>query len=306
MNNLLYIFINILSPIFIQIGLGYLIRKKFELSVQTLTKVQMYILIPGLLFYNIYTSNVSGSEILTMFGFTAAVFFILMALAWAVSRIMGLKRAKEKAFINSVILRNQGNFGIPLIALAFAGPSGDYAMSLHMMVLLATNILLNTFGLYNASSGAYTAKEALKNIFRLPMLYVIALAFLLKGLGIGMPDFVMSTTKLLSNGMVAVALITLGVQLASTKVNFRDISIYLSNILRLVISPLVAWLLTLLLGIEGVAAQVLILGAAAPSAVNSVLMAVEFKGDATYASETVFTSTLLSSVTVAVVVSLVI
>lgn len=57
MSNLIFIFINILSPIFIQIGLGFLIRKKFELSVQTLTKVQMYILIPGLLFYSIYTSS---------------------------------------------------------------------------------------------------------------------------------------------------------------------------------------------------------------------------------------------------------
>lgn len=305
MSNILYIFVNILSPIFIQVGLGFLIRKKFDLSVQTLTKIQMYILIPGLLFYNIYTSNVSGAEIMIMFGFTTLLFFILMLIAWIVSRAIGLERAKEKAFINSVILRNQGNFGIPLIMLAFTGANGNYAMSLHMMVLLATNILLNTFGLYNASSGAYEAKDALKNVFKLPMLYVIAIAFTLKGLGIQMPEFVMSTTKLMHGGLVAIALMTLGIQLAATKVNFRDISVYISNALRLIISPLIAWLLTVLFGLDGVIAQVLILGAAAPSAVNSVLLAVEFDGDATYASETVFLSTLFSAITVSIVVNLV-
>ncbi len=59
------------------------------------------------------------------------------------------------------------------------------------------------------------------------------------------------------------------------------------------------------MSIEGIAAQVLIIGAGAPTAVNSVLMAVEFDGDATYASETVFTSTVFSAITVSIVVGMV-
>ncbi len=177
-----------------------------------------------------------------MMGFTTLLFFVLMLVATIISRMIGMKRSKEKAFVNSVILRNQGNFGIPLITLAFAGVHGEYALSLHIIVMLATNMLLNTFGLYNASSGSYTPKDAMKNILKLPMLYTMAIAFFLRGFNIGLPNFVLETTNIMGRGMVAVALLTLGVQLASTKVNFKDLTIYMSNFLRLAVSPpLIAW-----------------------------------------------------------------
>jgi len=57
-------------------------------------------------------------------------------------------------------------------------------------------------------------------------------------------------------------------------------------------------MMTIIFGFTGVIAQVLIIGAAAPTAVNSVLLALEFKGDAGYASETVFLTTLLCLITV--------
>lgn len=303
MTNLIIIFVTILAPIFIQAGLGFFLRKKFELSIDTLIKIQMYVLIPSLLFYNIYTSEISGKDMIALFIFTTVLFFILMAIATLISRVGKMNRAKEKAFVNSVVLRNQGNFGIPLIALTFMNDS--YAMSLHIIVLLATNLLLNTFGLYNASAGSYTAKDAMKNILKLPMIYVIVLALLCKAFAWQLPFTLIETTRLLGDGLIAIALMTLGIQLASTKVNFKDSSIYLSNFLRLIISPLIAFVMVKIVGYEGVMAQVLVLGAAAPTAVNSVLLALEFKGDATYASETVFTSTLFSALTVSVVVALV-
>lgn len=305
MTNILYIFINILSPIFIQIILGFFIQKKFDLSIKTLTKIQMYILIPGFIFYNIYTSVISNDIMFNIFIFTSVVFFILMLISTIFAKVLKLERPKKKAFINSVILRNQGNFGIPLIALAFASTSNTYALSVHIVVLLTTNILLNTFGLYNASSGAYTAKEAIRNMLRLPILYVIAIALIIKSTGLIVPVPIISTIKILANGLVSVALITLGAQLANTKVNLKDTSIYISNVLRLIISPLITWLFVSIVGYEGVMAQVLIIGSAAPTAVNSVLLAIEFDGDASYASETVLTSTVLSAITVSIVVSLV-
>lgn len=305
MANFIFIFVNILSPIFILIGLGFLLRKKFELSVQTLTKVQMYILIPALLFKSIYESTINGEDVMVLFGFTVLLFFVLTILSTIVAKLLKLSRRKEKAFINSVALRNQGNFGIPLIALAFAGSGSEQALSLHIIVMLTTNLLLNTFGLYNASAGSYTGKEAIKNILRLPMIWAICLAIIVKLLHVQVPGPFMDTMDIMGRSMVAVALTTLGIQLASTVVNFKDITIYISNTMRLILSPIIAWLMVMVFGIEGMMAQVLILGAAAPTAVNSVLMAIEFGGDDSYASETVFTSTIFSAITVAIVVGMV-
>jgi malate permease and related proteins len=305
MSHLLYIFINILGPIFIQIIIGYYIQKKMQLSIKTLTKVQIYVLIPALLFIKIYSSDVKGKTVIGLFGFTIALFILLIIASWLVSKALKLQRTKEKAFINSVVLRNQGNFGIPLMALTFVGETAELAMSLHMMVMLATNILLNTYGLYNAGSSRLKGLAGLKAILTLPMLYVIFIGFAMKGLGVPVHGSILSTLEILGDGVVSLALLTLGAQLAETKVNFSDKTLYISNFMRLILSPALAWGMCLVLGIEGLMAQVLILGAAAPTAVNSVLLAIEFDGDASYASESVFTSTVLSALTVSGVIYLV-
>lgn len=305
METILNIFLTVLSPIFIQIALGYVLSKRIEIDLKTLTRIQMYILIPALLFSNIYTSQIESGMMVTIMVFTTFLFFILMLIAYIASKIFRFERPREMAFINSVILRNQGNFTIPLIALAYAGSGGDEAMSYHIVVLFTTNLLLNTFGLYNASAGKYTAKEAVYNMMKLPMVYTIAIALFLKGFHIQIPGTLLTTTQILGQGLVAVALLTLGAQLANTKIAFRDLSVYVSNIGRLLVSPAIAWAMVLIMGYDGILGQVLVIGAAAPTAVNSVLLAIEFDGDAPYASQTVLMSTLLSAITVSVVVSLV-
>ena len=99
-----------------------------------------------------------------------------------------------------------------------------------------------------------------------------------------------------------VAIFTLGAQLADTRIQLKSIAVYVPVLLRLVISPMVGFLLITLLGIDGLMAQVLLIGSASPSAVNSLLLAIEFDADPEFASQTVFLTTLLSAITVSVVI----
>ena len=54
--------------------------------------------------------------------------------------------------------------------------------------------------------------------------------------------------------------------------------------------------------IDGIMAQVMIISAGLPTAVNTALIAVEFDNKPDFASQTVMISTLLSSVTLTVVI----
>ena len=305
MSEMLRILWQILSPIYIIILSGYLIQKKFKLSLQPLTKVQLYLFIPALIFIKIATSQLDSGLVFRIISFTVILFFSLMALSFLISKILGLGRKKEKAFMNAVILRNQGNFGIPLMSLLFTGAMGEYAMSVHMIVLFATNILLNTFGLYNASSGSYTRREAMIKVLRMPILYVVALGFMFKAFSLTIPAPIHESLDIMGNAVVPLALFTLGAQLANTKLALTDRSLPLATAMRLILSPLLAWLMTIAFGFTGIIAQVLIIGAAAPTAVNSVILAMEFDGDADYASETVLLTTLLCAVTVTITIHLV-
>ena len=59
MSVFLYILGNNIIPIFIIIGLGYLLSKKFEFSIMTLSKLIFYLFTPAYIFYNLYTTDLS-------------------------------------------------------------------------------------------------------------------------------------------------------------------------------------------------------------------------------------------------------
>lgn len=298
MTSMSFIITSILFPIFIQIVVGFLLQKRLKLNIRSLSRVQIYAFIPALIFIKFYTSSLGGTYILQISGFTILLFFILMLISAGVGKVLKLPKKKRKAFENAVILRNQANYGIPLITLLYLESGAELALSIHMVVLLNTNVLLNTVGLYNASSGTYTSKEALSKILRMPMIYTIGLGIIFKYMHITLPESIMTTLTIMGNGVVPLALFTMGAQLAETKFDFKDYTISIAAVMRLILSPLLAFAMVYVFGIQGTMAQVLIIGASAPTAVNSVMLSIEFEGDAAYASQAVLLTTLLSFITV--------
>jgi predicted permease len=80
------------------------------------------------------------------------------------------------------------------------------------------------------------------------------------------------------------------------------VPIFLSSLCRLIISPLLALLIIIALGLEGLTAQALLIASAFPTSRNSALLALEYKNQPEFAAQTVLVSTLLSSLTVTIIV----
>ena len=128
----------------------------------------------------------------------------------------------------------------------------------------------------------------------------ILLALILRATGNPMEEvtFLWTPLEYLANALVAFALITLGVQLSKTKPPHPKGSLSYALAIRLLGGPLVAIGLTFLFGFRGEIAAILIVGAAAPTAVNTALLAHEFKADSQFAAAAVFYSTLAASLVV--------
>lgn len=305
MSHFFYILTHILMPIFLVIGVAYSIQKKFKLNIATLVKFHIYAILPSLMFSNVYFNELSGQMLFTIAGFVVAMFMILMALATVIYRILGLDRPKGKALVNGIALTNMGNYGLPLFTLLYAGPRVDEAISIQLTVVLTTALLINTIGLYNASSGSFTGRQALMNVFRIPLIYVIVLGFLMKAFAVPLWEPIVSMIDIMKVGVVPMALFILGAQLAETKISQISPLVFMANGIKLLLSPMIAFALVKLLGLSGMLAQMLIISAAFPSAVNSVILAIEFNGDKEFASQTVLFSTILSGITVTVIIGLV-
>jgi predicted permease len=128
--------------------------------------------------------------------------------------------------------------------------------------------------------------------------------------GLPLPTPVYTALDTVADGLVPVALVTLGAQMAVLKVPRLSRPLGLSLALRLLVGPVLSFALVIgmkMLGapLHGDLAQALVTSASYPTAVNSALVAIEYDNEPEFASAAVFYSTLISAITVSLTIYLV-
>ncbi len=304
---------NNILPIFTLIGLGYLVNKLFNLDIFTLTKLNFYIFVPIFVFVNLYTTEIDLNLIQALL-FGVVFLLVNMFLGIVIGKLQGYDLQLQNAFQNTVMFYNSGNIGVPLITLVFSSspyvlggqtPYLGLALTTQVMILVVQNITTNTLGFFNAGRAYLSWQESLRKILQMPTIYAIPMAFILKSLTIDLTRAPFwPGLELVSQGLVSVALITLGVQLSRTKFNFQDKESYLAVTVRLFVGPIIAFILLKLFGLQGVVAQTLMISSSVPTAVNTALIAVEYDNRPDFVSQTVMLSTLLSAFSLTIVIYL--
>jgi len=294
------IFSTVILPIFLQICIGFAIQRKLKFDLRTLSQIQLYVMVPAMLFIKIYQSDVAGDIVSKVILSTIVIYVILVALGFLVAWICRFKNGMRNAFANSVSMYNSGNYCIPLMQLLFNGD--PFVMSVQAIVMTTQNIIVSTVGALMASAGTSGIKDALKSVLKIPMIYVAVIAVIFKLFEVPVWTPVVSTIDIISTGLVPVALFTLGAQLAEVKMSFSDYRIYISNFIKLVIAPVVAFITIMIFGITGIPAQIVMIVTAAPTAVNVLILSMQYNNEPEYTSKAVFSSTVLSCITVTAVI----
>jgi len=297
-----YILLHIIFPIFVLVSIGFIMQRKFHLDIRTLTRLSMYVFIPSVLVVKIYEAQVTLQFFWTLIIYIIGIQLIMMLLGEIIPRILKYPRSIRKCFSNSLLFFNSGNYGLPLIELVFKNP---VATTAQVFIMVIQNITTNTVGVFQASTGNSSYKEALKNVFSMPSMYVLAAVAVVKGTGVTIPEPVLVPLQYISGGFVGFAVLLLGVQLAEINFKFKLNDVLIASFIRLILSPILGYCLVLLLGVHGILAKSLIIGASTPTAVNTAIIAKEFDNEPEYAAQMVFVSTILSSVTISVVIYLV-
>lgn len=296
------IFIHILSnnilPIFIIICLGYGLNKKFDFDINTLTKMNFYLYVPSFTFYNLYKTQMSMDLInVLLFGFT--LFAINFIVGFILTKSARLDRGMTAAFQNSLMFYNSGNIGIPLITLVFRDtPYLETALACQVMILVVQNLTTNTIGFINAGRANVSLREAVIRVFKMPTIYVIPLVFIFKALPLDLTTtFIWPTLTYIQNGLISIALFSLGVQLSKSELSVTNPMVYLAVIFRLLGGPAIAAVLIYLFKFEGAVAQAVFISSAVPTALNTALIAVECNNHEDFAAQVVMLSTILSAIT---------
>jgi len=300
------IFLQICLPLVLVVGAGWGMDRKFRLQLETLVKLNLYLLVPAFIFVRLLDTPMGHREA----GWIVATVFSVVLLCGLISifvtRSLGMDERSSKAHRLSSMLGNNGNFGIPVVTLAF----GEAAASVQVYALVTMNVCTFTLGVFLANGSTGTGwrgqKKALSATLRQPSLYAVAAALTCKFLHIPVPSvtWLWEPLSIIASGLVPFALLTLGVQLSQTRPAPLRAPLISALAIRLAIAPLLAWALSRLLPLSDVATSVLILTSGAPVAVNIALLAHEFGGNREFATTSVFYSTLLSLITVTITLSL--
>lgn len=299
-----HIILHNIIPLSIMIGLGAGLYRRFQLDIKTFSKLIFYLFTPVMIFKLLYESELSAVILFQIIGFVVSFLLSLYAITEMVVRFRGLDGGMKSAMRNSVLFYNSANYAIPLNQLVFA--NNPFTMSIQLIVMVFQSVLPHTYGIYAVNAHKSTLKDTLRTISRMPVIYAVPLAILLKELHVPIPQPVYEPVTYIANGYTALALLTLGVQLAQMKWQPERLAdIAWSNALRLCGGPVIGFAIVWAMGLHGLMAQALVLSCAVPTSLASVLLAVEFDNEPDFASQAVFASTVLSTVTVTIVIYLI-
>ncbi len=290
---------NVVVPLFLEMLLGFFLRKVGLLDEKTtsaLNKLIFKCFLSILIFHNIYQTKIDEipnfSYILLALGMVIVVFIVLMIF------VPMFEKDKRKCgvLIQAAFRSNFVLFGVP-VAASLLGDEHTGTVSLLIAFLIPTFNILAVADLEFFRGNTMDIKKVLKGIITNPMIIASVAAILVNLSGFRFITSVETTISGVSKIATPLALIALGSEfkISAAKEYWRQLSAGL--LLRLIVIPGIAVTFVALLGMRGELFVSLLVAFASPVSVSSYTMADMMDGDSVLASQLVFYSTGLSILT---------
>lgn len=220
-----------------------------------------------------------------------------VVLSWSYGLWRGFPRRELGIFVQGAYRSNLAIVGIALCAAAF-GESGLRLAALPIAVLTALFNVIAVWLLNTTLGSRQSAVQTVLSMARNPLIIGIALGFLVSLAGLPLPTVVPQLAKVVSTYFLPVALLCIGGAMKLSLLRSAAALTREAAAWRLCLSPLLAVLLGLAMGVRGEALGVLFLLLASPAAAASFVMVVAAGGNGSLAANIVVLTTLLSALTV--------
>lgn len=302
--------LSLASPLFLLVFAGYALmyfsRLPKSLSEQ-LTRFVFSVALPAMLFRMMSNFSrlppVDARLLIAFFGSCLIVFVIGRLIAW---KGFGLDGVGQSVFALGGVFSNNVMLGLPLAKLVL----GDAALPSVALVLVFNALILWTLVTVSvewARHGSLSMRGGAKTIWAVltnPVVAGILLGTSFGLTGFSIPDLVNGPLEMLGQVAAPLALVALGMGLA--QYGIRDgwqVSLAITAI-KLLLQPLVVWVLASLLELPAMETQVVVLLASIAVGANVYLMSRQFKVLEGPVAGSLVLSTVLAALTTPLVMAL--
>ena len=300
-DTLLAIFVRVIVPVMITVGVGYLAARLLVFDLKMLARLGLYVLVPCLTFTAMARTTLAAGEFGRIVAFTLISVPLLWGLSSVAARLLKLPAAEAGAFHISILFTNAVNFGFPVLLLAY----GPAALERGIVYAMTAQIVMQSLGVYLAARGRADFRSAMKRTWSMPGLYAMIAGILVKALAIPVPAPLFDPLKLIGDSLVPFLLLVMGMQLAAVNLRGSWKAASVAAVLRLVVAAGLSFGLARGLGLTGLTRQAMILENSMPSAILGVALAQEFETAPELITKIIFLTTLAGLFTLTLLLTLV-
>tara|TARA_B100000575_G_C23063274_1_gene612177 strand:+ start:410 stop:1312 length:903 start_codon:yes stop_codon:yes gene_type:complete len=283
----------VIFPVFFIVGIGYFLGKKNpKIDTSFITNFAANIGSPSIVIYSLNSNNISFDVFKDYFWF-----YLLAICGFFLIGSIFLFLQNTKDIIRELpphVMPNTGNMGLPICLFAYGTQGLGVAAAISALIILCHF----TLGVFLADR-----KFNFDVISKSPAFYSVIIAVILLYFNIKLPVFVENTTLLLTYATIFLILMSLGIALTRLKV-FSFKKSLISSIGRVILGPIIGYLIIIYFNLEGFAAGVLLIQCAMPSAVLNYLVGSMYspKKIVDSVASMIVVSTIMSFITIPLVV----
>ena len=281
----------VIFPVFFVIGIGYYLGKNNpNIDTNFITNFAGNIGTPAMIFYTVTTTGITLTVFIHYFTYA-----LIMIGGFAIIGLILLFFLNKDLSMElpPLILPNTGNMGVPICLFAYGTQGLGVASAIASVIIL-----------FHFTLGVFLAKKkfSFDVVLKSPPVYAIIVSVLFLYFKIDTPLFLENTTFLLTYATIFLVLMSLGIALTRFKFSLKN-SIILS-LCRVVIGPIIAFIIIYYFELSGFAAGVLFIQSAMPSAILNYLVGSMYspKKIVDSIASTIVVSTLMSFITIPIIV----
>jgi predicted permease len=278
-------------PIFSIIVVGYVIGKLKKVDVQPFIDLIVYIAGPCLIFSSISRSTINLTDFTTLAGAALAIILIMAFTAFLVFK---LTHSDKTGLYLPLVFGNTSYLGYPVALFAFGMDGLSRAVVFDMM----NSLVIFSLGIYIVNH-----RNEFLEAFKIPLLYAVIVGLTVNLLHIPVPDVLFTPLEMIGMITIPLALLVLGYKLTEIKISAAKIAI-LASLFRICGGFVVALTIIQLLSVDGLVKDIILLQAAMPSAVMSMILAAKYNRDASLVASVVLITTALSMISIPLILSI--